>query len=619
MKRLYLSVATLAVGSLLSPHAFAQLDGDIVVVGNRLGTLKQTELTSPVSLISDEEILDRGNQYIADLLRTIPGATVNRSGPAGGLTQLRLRGSEANHVLVLIDGVDASNPNTGEFDFAFLRAEDIARIEVLRGEQSALWGSDAVGGVVNIVTRSASSDAPSYGLSIEGGSFNTAEAQLSSILPIGDEATLSLNGNLFTTDGYDTSGLDGDEDGSQSRALNVGINNVNFASISLSAKYSTQTSVAEFDSDTNFDGRLNDILAETEIDFQIARLSARFDLGGFEHLINFSNTQTDQTTIGTSFPNDTTGQRTNLNWAAEGRWDAHAITFLAETEEEKFSNFGGAGAGQNQDESTRNHALAADYRYSTATVTFNASARQDFNDRFDDTLTWRVGAGYTFAPIGGRLRASIGTGVKNPTMTELFGFFPAFFAGNPDITPEESLGYNIGYEQSLLSDDLTISVDYFRSDLENEIFTDFGVFPSTVANRASESKREGIELEGRWQLSDQFTARAAATFLDTEENGVKELRRPEFTGSATLTWNADPFSLTLSADHTGSQIDTDFATFGRVELEAFTLVGLNASFQLNETLSISLRGENLLDENYQEVVGYASQGRAVYAGLRADF
>ena len=261
---------------------------------------------------------------------------------------------------------------------------------------------------------------------------------------------------------------------------------------------------------------------------------------------------------------------------------------------------------------------AADYRFDNDVITVNGSVRQDFNDRFEDELTWRAGAGYTLESIGGRLRASVGKGVKNPTMTELFGFFPAFFVGNPDIQPETSLGYNIGYEQSLLDNALSFSVDYFRSDLENEIITDFSVFPSTVINLTTDSKREGFEFESRYQI-DNLQFRGSATFLNTEENGIKELRRPEFLASGTVTWDVDPFSMTLSADHTGSQIDTDFATFSRVELDSFTLVGLNAQYHINDIISVSLRGENLLDEDYQEVVGYTSQGRGFYAGLRADF
>ena len=212
--------------------------------------------------------------------------------------------------------------------------------------------------------------------------------------------------------------------------------------------------------------------------------------------------------------------------------------------------------------------------------------------------------------------------VKNPTLTELFGFFPVFFAGNPALTPEKSLGYNIGYEQTWLDDALNFSIDYFHSDLENEIFTDFGVFPATAKNRTTDSTRQGVEVQARWTLSEQFSAQGSMTFLDADENGVKEIRRPDFLGSATFTWKPlDVLSFTASVDHTGSQLDSDFSTFPSTarELDAYTLVGLNAAYDVNEIITLTLRGDNLLDEKYQEVLGYASQGRGIYAGLRARF
>ncbi len=589
---------------------------DIVVIGSRIGSLSKNDITAPVSTITRGEIVLRGNSYITDLLRTIPGASVSRSGAQGGLTQLRLRGAEGNHVLVLVDGVEVSNPNTGEFDFSALRSEDVVRIEVLRGEQSALWGSDAIGGVVNVITR-AGATRESYRLSLEAGSFNSFEGQVSAVVPI-KGAALSVNGNVFRTDGYDVSGGGGADDGFNNRALNVGLNHVEIGEVVLSAKYSANHAVSEFDSDTDFDGRLNDTDSELTTDSKTGRVSARFALAGFDNLVNLSLADTRQNTTGTNFRNDTTGKRTQANWAAEKTWNAHSLTLLAETEREDFSNFGGIGAGQNQNESIRNHVLAADYRYTQNAVTLSASVRADFNGRFENSQTWRAGAGYGFETIGGRVRASIGTGVKNPSMTELFGFFPAFFVGNPNIKPETSTGYNIGYDQKL--GDWNFSVDYFRSDLKNEIFTDFGVFPASVFNRTANSKREGVELEGRGSLGDNLDIRASATFLDAEENGIRELRRPKFLASATTTWTPTrDLSLTLSADHNGSQIDTDFATFSRVELAAFTLVGLNIRYTLNETITLSVRAENLLDEDYQEVVGYASQGRGVYAGISADF
>lgn len=589
---------------------------DIIVTGSRIGAVGIDKYTAPVSVLTLTDINDRNAAYIVDMLRAVPGASVNRSGPQGALTQLRLRGSEGNHVLVLVDGIEVSNPNTGEFDFGSLRSEDVVRVEVLRGEQSALWGSDAIGGVVNIITRAGETN-ERYKLSLEAGSFNSFEGQVSAVVPIKSSA-LSINGNVFRTDGYDVSGLGGEEDGAKSRNLNVGLNSVEIGALTLGAKYSNTHAISEFDSDTDFNGRLDNTNGETTTDTQTGRISGRFDVAGFANLINLSLTDTKQNTVGTSFLNDTTGKRIQANWAAEKTWDAHALTFLAETEKEEFSNYGGVGAGQNQNESIQNYALAMDYRFNKNAITLSASARADFNDRFDDSQSWRVAAGYAFDKIGGRVRASVGTGVKNPSMTELFGFFPAFFVGNPDLTPETSTGYNIGYDQEI--GDWNFSVDYFHSDLTDEIFTDFGVFPSTARNRTTKSKREGFELEARGSLGDKIDIRASATFLDAKENGVRELRRPKFLASATATWTPiEPLSFTLSADHTGSQIDTDFATFSRVELDAFTLVGLNIRYSLNDIVTLSVRGENLLDEDYQEVVGYASQGRGVYAGLSANF
>jgi len=587
---------------------------EIVAVGERIGNAKVDELTSPVSIISEVEIQVRGQSYISDLLRTLPGISVNSSGPASGITQIRVRGSEASHVLVLVDGVEVANPTAGEFDFAGLRAEDIVRIETLRGEQSALYGSDAVGGVINIITR-AGDTRESYRASVEAGSRDTLEGQVSAVIPIGT-AALSINGNAFTTQGYDISGLNGEDDGSDSRSLNVGLNNVELGGISFSAKGSVSRLKTEFDEDNNFNGRLNDTLSDSIIDTQTGRVDARVNLAGVDNLITLSTLKTETDTRG-GFTSLSIGKRTNLNWAAEREFGNHSLTALAETERESY-DIRPSFAASPTTPRNRTYAVAGDYRYHNDALTLTASARQDFNDRFKNAFTWRLGAGYGF-DFGGRLRGSLGTGVKNPSLIELFGFFPeSNFVGNPDLRPEESFGYSLGYEQEI--SDLIVSLDYFRSDLEDEIFTDFSNFPFLPRNRLTDSKREGIELEVRWSPNDQLNARGSATFLDAEENGIEEIRRPDFLASGTVTWMPlDALSLTASIDHTGDQLDTDFATFLPVTLDAFTLVGLNAAYDVNDIITVSLRGENLFDEDYQEVVGYASQGRSIFVGLRAAF
>ncbi len=634
MKRFLLGTA---VAALLASNAFGQMhdyyvgdcvpsgkhcddyaSSEIVTIGKRIGQSYKSELTNSASILEEDEIAARGQQYISDLLRSLPGLAVNSSGPAGGLTQIRVRGSEANHVLVLIDGVEVANPSSGEFDFAGLRAEDVVRIETLRGEQSALYGSDAIGGVINIITR-AGSTREGWRASVEAGSRDTIEGQISAVLPVGD-AALSINGNAFNTDGYDISGLDGEKDGSQSRSLNLGLNNVELSGLTLSAKFGTSKLETQFDSDSDFDGRLNDTDGETTVKTETARIDARFNLAGFSHLITSHMVDTDTDTRG-GFSSRSKGARHGINWAAEKEFGDSSFTALAEAEHESYSivpNFTEADA----EPDNWTYAFAGDYRYNAGPISLTASARYDINDLFQDAATWRIGGGYAFQDFGGRVRASIGTGVKNPSLIELFGFFPASrFTGNRDLQPEESLGISVGYEQELGG--LNLSIDYFRSELKDEIATVFNPdFTSTVINLEGDSSRQGVELEARWDISEQLFARGSATFLESEESdaNVEEIRRPDFIASATLTYRPiDALTLTASLDHNGSQLDTDFGTFQNVTLDAYTLIGLNAAYDLDDHFTLTLRGDNLLDEDYQEVFGYASPGRAIYAGLKANF
>jgi len=587
----------------------------IVVAAERIGASRADQLTSPASVITATDIRARNQSTIADLLRTVPGLAVSQNGGAGSLTQIRLRGSEANHIVVIIDGVEVANPADGAFDFGGLRNEDIVKIEVLRGEQSALYGSDAVGGVINIITRAGSTE-ENWRASVEGGSRNTLEGQISAVIPVGD-AAFTVNGNAFTTDGFDISGLGGEKDGSKSRAINLGLNNVKLGGITLSGKFGTAIREADFDSDSDFNGRLDNTSDNTEVTTETARVDARFALAGFDHKLTAHMVETDTDTVG-GFSSRSIGSRHVGSWAAKRDFsDAHSLTVLAEAEHEEYEirpNFTEPGA----EPDNWTYGIAGDYSYNANDITLTASARHDINDLFDDATTWRVGAGYGF-DWNGRIRGSVGTGVKNPTLIELFGFFPASrFTGNQDLQPETSLGVSIGYEQSFGS--FNFSIDAFRSELENEITTIFNPdFTSSVINIETDSLREGIELAADWS-SDTISLRGSASFLNSEADDVEEIRRPEFLASGTATWAPiDPLSLTVSVDHNGSQLDTDFATFQNVKLKSFTLVGANIRYNLHENLALTLRGSNLLDEDYQEVVGFASPDRAIFGGVELDF
>ena len=210
--------------------------------------------------------------------------------------------------------------------------------------------------------------------------------------------------------------------------------------------------------------------------------------------------------------------------------------------------------------------------------------------------------------------------MKNPSLIELFGFFPTSnFTGNPDLEPETSLGFSVGYDQTI--GDLNFSVDYFYSELSDEITTLFNPdFTTTAVNLESDSTRSGIEIAANWTPIDAVSLSGSVSFLDSEQDDIEEIRRPDFLASATATWEPiDALALTLAVDHNGEQLDTDFATFSDVTLDSFTLIGANARYYLNDNVAITLRGSNLLDEDYQEVVGFASPGRAVFGGLELEF
>lgn len=609
-----------------APPALAQETADesdrIVVTGARV-PLPESDVTSAVTLIDSDQIAASGSAFAADALRAVPGLTLSRSGAGGALTQIRARGSEANHVLVLVDGIEASNPFTGEYDFAHTPAFGVERIEVLRGEQSALWGSDAIGGVIHIQTIGAGG-AEGASAFAEAGSFDTwrSGASLS-----GSRGALSggVSASILSSGGIDVSGSGGRADGYDNRALSGRGRLALGPRLTLEGAARFINSRSDYDSDTDFDGRLDD--ADLRIDSRdsAARLAVLAQTGGgwidlsHEASISWFESRSENFDAN-AFAGESQGRRWQGFYEVSAVWSGlgadHRLTVLAERERDRYVNFAGAGAGQNQTREIINDALAADYGLTAGPTRLHLSVRHDDNARFADATTWRAGAAWHFDSLGGRLRGAFGEGVKNPGVFELFGFFPGFFAGNPALVPERSRGWDIAWEQDFRQ--LALSATWFSARLEDEIFTDFSVTPATARNRAGISRRSGLELAGEWQPLASLRVTGSATFLKSEDNGVAEIRRPERTASLSVIWSPEdgPFSVAASADHVGDRTDTDFATFQTVTLDAYTLVGGQANWRITPNTALYLRGENLLDETHEDVFGYASPGRGLYLGLR---
>ena len=599
-----------------------QTEDPVIVIGARI-PIPQSEVTSAVTVLDADDIDRHGGVFAIDALRAVPGVSVTRSGPAGSLTALRLRGSEANHSLVLIDGIEPGVSFTGGFDFSQTQGFGVERIEILRGEQSALWGPDAIGGVINIQTTGRSGEDHLEVLA-EAGSFSSRRAGAAvsgSHGRVSGGATLST----FFTDGIDASDTGGASDGFEQSAITATGRVILTDVLYLIGSARATRYEGDFDSDTDFDGRLNDTPLSREGDTYQARLGLIFEPAAFgidwRHEAAISVVSDNSLTRNAGvFSASSDGHRWQGFVQSTAQWSAlgaeHRLTGLIERETERYVSYGGPGSGQNQARDVDTAALAFDYGLTRGPVNLNLSARRDDNEFFEDATTWRVGASYDFSALNGRIRGGFGEGIKNPGIYELFGFFPAFFVGNPALTPERSRGWDIGWEQVFQRG--SVSVTWFESELEDEIFSDFSVFPATARNRLSTSNRSGLEVEGQVSPMDDLVLHGSVSFLQSDENGVPEIRRPERTASISVSWDpADmPVSLSLAADHVGDRTDTDFGSFQTVRLDAYTLASGRASWRFDKGVQIYVRGENLMDESYEDVFGYASPGRGLYAGLR---
>ncbi|MGP1281638.1 MAG: TonB-dependent receptor plug domain-containing protein [Parasphingopyxis sp.] len=634
---------SVALSALLLPAVAAAQAGppdgnreQLVVTGTRApDPVPADRIGAALTVIDDEALTRRQAREIADILRDVPGLAV--SGIAGQ-TQVRIRGTEANHTLVLIDGIEVSDPFFGEFDFGSLAIDSAARIEVLRGQQSALYGSDAIGGVIHYITLSGR-EAPGLRLRAEGGSFGTFNAAARYAGVAGDldyaiSAThLGTDGTVGTRGGTRT--LDKTTDSVSVNALWTPAPNARLRFVGRWSDTDSEFNNQDFtpgsptfgfavDSPgTHVSNRGLYALAGGEVDLLDGRWThaltgqiADIERDGFGNDVRDSGSE---------------GQRLKASYVSSLRLGSealrHTITFAGDWERERFRNTTPGGFAFTGRRQIRNLGLVAEYGLvANDRLALGAALRFDDNSRFDDTLTYRVQGSYRF-DFGLRARAAAGSGIKNPGFFELFGFVDGRFIGNAALAPERSEGWEIGLEQELAQGAVTIGATYFESRLEDEIFTDFPPpdFLATPANRTTESRQHGVETFLRARLGPQWRIDAGYTRLTARENGVRELRRPRDTANVAIAWTApeERGGLALIVRHSGSQTDNAFLDPSfvptTVTLDAFTLVSLAGSLRLAEGVELTARVENLFDESYEQIFSFANPGIGAFAGLRARF
>jgi vitamin B12 transporter len=617
---LYSTVGLIGLAAFL-PALAGNAPETIVVSATRLPT-PVAQVASSVTVISANDIAVQQAQSLPDVLKGVPGLNIVQTGGPGGQTSLFMRGTNSNHVKVLVDGIDVGDPSSanGAFGFSSFLTPDIDRVEVLRGPQSGLYGSDAIGGVINIITKAGNGPAK-FTAGVDGGSFDT-----------------------FNQNG----GVSGSIDG-----FHFAANVAHF--------HSNATPVTPIDllapGEKRNDDRYDNVTASTKLGYDVA---SNFDLGFVGRYTNSRLHITGDDWFG--HPNATQSRDTSLQYYTRGTGHLVLLNgFLDQTVGVAFSSvkytddspsngtspYSGdrikvdwqgnlhfsdsevlvLGAEHQRDEI--NLPISANTSINSGYVELQSnpfdnfygtvSVRFDDNDHFGSWTTYRIAPAYIIAATGTKLKASVGTGFKAPTLSQMFQNYPSYgFYGNPDLKPETSTGWDVGFEQPLFENVVRFGATYFRNDIKNLIGNNATYTSYTNIGKA---KTEGVESFISLQPIESVTLRLDYTYTKATDEilHLELLRRPQNKFSVDARWQITPeLSVDANLLTVGPWIDGNRAfTISRMKASGYTTVDVGANYDITDNFTVYGRINNLLDEDYQNPVGFLRPGRGFFAGVKA--
>ena len=597
---------------------------------------------SSISLLNTQAFADRITFDPSALFRSLPSLNLSQTGTFGSLTSIRLRGSESNHTLVLIDGVEANDPANGAaFDVSQLAGTSIDRIEVLRGPQSARYGAEAIGGVIAIYTQPSNAsdllEDPTLTVGLETGSHGFHQGNLSAemIEQVGTAVSRSqLSMTRAITNGSNASFYGSESDGYRNRTWSAdsSLRWDDGSELGLSAR-ETRNNLDTDPQDFAFpatptQGLVIDGDNSTAARQRLVGLNGRTTTGSWLQELNLSQNQSRNRFRVNG--EDDSGLRASLrkaDWTASRDYISgevtHSLALGVQYEQRRFRNFSATLPSANHKARDKQLSQFAEYLVRNDTRSLSVSTRHDRNDRLDNLTTWRV-TGTQALRDDVRVHASWGEGSANPTFFELFGFIPASFAGNPDLKPESSQGWDLGLSGEATDGRYAWDLTYFRSRLNSEIVTAFGPAPdyfSQPINLDGTSRREGWEASLTTEVSEQLTLDANITLLDSEEpGGRREARRPRRSGALNthLAFANDRGKASLSLIYNGEMQDSEFITAtptDRVEIKSVTLLNAGVSYRPNERTTLLFRGQNLLNKEFQQVFSFRAPGVSASVGV----
>lgn len=604
------------------------IDTNQIVITASRAPASDAQTPASVSVI-DQQLIERLDEpQLLSLLRLTPSAAVTSIGPAGSLTEVRIRGSEANHTLFFVDGIKLNDPASGDAPrFELLNADLASRIEVVRGPQSALWGSDAIGGVIAV---NGLDDAPGYRAGAEGGSFGFRRASASGEIAAG-AASLSGAVGWQRATGIDSFGSPGgDKDGYRNLSGRLRGTLALAPTVKIGASALALTGRSDFDGYDLITFQHEDTLDNSRTRLGAGRLwveagdqeSAWSGRLGASLLASSNRNYLDDEAL-----NRTRGTRRMIDGQVEHRFDTGSVTqrliIAAEAERETFHARDALYGGFTDQDRDRSHqALTAEWRASTSRFTGDLAVRRDIFNRFQDATSLRASL---LANVGGglALAGSYAEGIAQPTFFDLYGFFPGNFVGNPSLKPESSRGLEAGLRFRRAN--FEASLTGYRQRLHDEIVDVFdpSTFLQTTVNRGATSHRSGIEAVAAWRLGDRLRLSANYAYLHATEpdaglqRQATELRRPKHSGSMTADGAIGRWSYGLSIAYVGAHLDrNDNFPYDIVRLNSYWLAGARVAYAVKPGIELFARGSNLFDSRYQDSAGYRTEGLGLFGGVR---
>jgi vitamin B12 transporter len=597
-----------------------------VVISPTTVTTPTDQVANSVTVLTSQDIEQQQRRTATDALMTVPGINVVQTGGPGGVTSVFMRGTNSNHVKVLVDGIDVSDPSnpTRVFDFGQLLTADVAQIEVLRGPQSGLYGADALGGVIAITTKTGQGP-PQITSTVEGGSFGTFNQSASAS---GSERNFNYALNISHLRATDTpvtplalippGGVrNNDFYDNVSYSTKLGVDVTNNLAFNVVARYTDATLKFTGDNFSIFPPAPDASQSiQTVHQFYMRTEGVATLLGGaFKNYFDVGYTNDWNSTLSPSSPlaSVNQGERIKYEWRGVVTLAPGQVMVMGLEDQVEHLDTGSVSAQE------ANRAAYLELQSEIAKRFFlAANIRVDDNEDFGEHTTWRIAPAFVIPGTETKLKASVGTAFKAPSLSQRFVDFPEFgFFANRHLQPEESLGYDFGFEQPFLDNRLRIGTTYFRNDIANLIATNDTFTTNINIGRATTS---GTESFASLAVTQWFRLRADYTHTDAIDaiTGLELLRRPKDKSSLTAAINpTDRWFVSATILDVSSWVDADrFGLTPRLTAPGYTIVNLAANYRVSENATLFGRIDNLLDRQYQDPTGFARPGIGVFVGLR---